>query len=137
MIYAFQDRDNLYLIMDLMPGGDLRYQIGKFGSFPEHIVKFFICCIIVGLEYMHSNMVIHRDIKPENLVLDEKGYLRITDLGVARIHSKENYRDTSGTPGYMAPEVICRQNHTFTVDFFALGVIAFECMLGKVHFYVI
>ena len=133
MVYAFQDRENLYLIMDLMPGGDLRYQIGKFGAFPEHIVKFFVCCIIIGLEYMHTNNVIHRDIKPENLVLDEKGYLRITDLGVARVQSKENYRDTSGTPGYMAPEVINRQNHTFAVDFFALGVIAYECMLGKVH----
>lgn len=82
---------------------------------------------------MHTNNVIHRDIKPENLVLDEKGYLRITDLGVARVQTKENYKDTSGTPGYMAPEVINRQNHTFAVDFFALGVIAYECMLGKVH----
>ncbi len=49
MVYAFQDRDNLYLIMDLMPGGDLRYQIGREGRFPEHIVKFFVACIIVGL----------------------------------------------------------------------------------------
>lgn len=64
MIYAFQDRDNLFLIMDLMPGGDLRYQIGRYESFPERIVKFFICCILVGLEYMHMNNVIHRDIKP-------------------------------------------------------------------------
>jgi protein kinase A len=132
MIYAFQDRTNLYLIMDLMPGGDLRYQIGKFECFPEHIVKFFLCCIIVGLEYLHGNNIIHRDIKPENLVIDSKGYLRITDLGVARLYSSENYKDTSGTPGYMAPEVINRQNHSFFVDIFALGVIAYECMLGKV-----
>ena len=89
--------------MDLMPGGDLRYQIGKFCSFPEYITKFFVCCIICGLEYLHSNNIIHRDIKPENLVLDSKGYLRITDLGVARVHSSDNYKDTSGTPGYMAP----------------------------------
>ena len=65
-------------------------------------------------------------------MIDEKGYLRITDLGVARIQTPENYKDTSGTPGYMAPEVINRQNHTFAVDFFAVGVIAYECMLGKV-----
>lgn len=85
MIYAFQDRDNLYLIMDLMPGGDLRYHTGRYGNFPEHIVKFFVCCIVLGLEYMHTNNIIHRDIKPENLVIDEKGYLRITDMGIARI----------------------------------------------------
>ena len=65
-------------------------------------------------------------------MIDDKGYLRITDLGVARVHSDDNYRDTSGTPGYMAPEVINRKNHTFTADFFAVGVIAYECMLGKV-----
>jgi serine/threonine protein kinase len=76
--------------------------------------------------------VIHRDIKPENLIFDEKGYLRLTDLGVARVHSPDNYKDTSGTPGYMAPEVINRENHSFPVDYFALGVIAYECMLGKV-----
>lgn len=64
MIYAFQDRDSLYLIMDLMPGGDLRYQIGKHEIFPEHIVKFFVCCIIIGLEFIHNNNIIHRDIKP-------------------------------------------------------------------------
>jgi serine/threonine protein kinase len=69
--------------------------------------------------------------------LDQKGYLRITDLGIARIHAQENYKDTSGTPGYMAPEVINRENHSFPVDFFALGVIAYECMLGKVKLIII
>ena len=77
--------------MDLMPGGDLRYQIGKYYRFPEHIVKFFICCILVGLDYLHQNSIIHRDIKPENLVIDWQGYLRITDLGVARINTPNNY----------------------------------------------
>lgn len=64
MAYAFQDRDNLYLVMDLMPGGDLRYHIGNYGSFPQKIVKFFVCCVILGLEYLHQNYIIHRDIKP-------------------------------------------------------------------------
>ena len=60
-----------------------------------------IACMIVGLEYMHNNGVIHRDIKPENIVMDEIGYVRITDLGIARIWTPENSQDTSGTPGYM------------------------------------
>ena len=91
-----------------------------------------MACIVLCLEYMHGKKVIHRDLKPENLVVDDRGYIRVTDLGVSREVKPNNADDTSGTPGYMAPEVINRQNHTFTVDFFALGVIAYECMLGKV-----
>jgi serine/threonine protein kinase len=64
--------------------------------------------MIVGLEYMHGENVIHRDIKPENIVMEENGYLRITDMGIARILKTDNSTDTSGTPGYMAPEVMCR-----------------------------
>jgi serine/threonine protein kinase len=89
-----------------------------------------VACIVLALEYIHSNKFLHRDIKPENLVLDEKGYLRITDFGVAKISQKENSSETSGTPGYMAPEVMCAQNHTCAVDYFALGVITYEFMLG-------
>ncbi len=87
--------------------------------------------IIVGLEYLHSNSIIHRDIKPQNLVFGSDGYLHITDLGISRQLRQNNYQDTSGTPGYMSPQVICRKNHSFQADFFALGVIGYELMLGK------
>jgi len=97
--------------MDLMRGGDLRYHLGKRIKFDERQTKFLIACLLLGLEYIHSNGILHRDIKPENLVFDAQGYLRITDFGVARIWRAENSEDTSGTPGYMAPEIMCRQNH--------------------------
>jgi len=87
--------------------------------------------MLVGLEYLHLNNILHRDIKPENIVLQNNGYLRITDLGIARYRRKDNASDTSGTPGYMAPEVMCRQNHGFGVDYYAVGVIAYECMMGR------
>ena len=87
----------------------------------------------MGLEYIHSKSVIHRDIKPENLVLDENGYVRITDFGIAKIFSNKNSSETSGTPGYMAPEVMNRQNHTLAVDYFAVGVIGYEFMMGRVN----
>ena len=64
-------------------------------------IEFMMACMIVGLEYMHNNGVIHRDIKPENVVMESNGYVRITDLGIARIWTPENSQDTSGTPGYM------------------------------------
>lgn len=131
MVYSFQDRDNLYLVMDLLGGGDLRYHIGRMRIFSEQTTKFFVACIMVSLEYIHTNKIIHRDLKPENLVFDDKGYLRLTDFGIARYVKPENSSDTSGTPGYMAPEVMCRQNHSYAADYFALGVIVYECMLGR------
>ena len=130
MHYSFQDSDNLYLIMDLLTGGDLRYHICKKRYFTEDQTKFFISCILLGLEYCHYYSIIHRDIKPENLVLDSKGYVHITDFGIAKIQVADNHRETSGTPGYMSPEVLCGQNHTIAVDYFALGVMGYEFMLG-------
>ena len=130
MYFAFQDFYNLYLVMDLLTGGDLRYHIAYKKIFSEKETKFFISNMILALEYIHSKNIIHRDIKPENLVLESNGYLRITDFGVAKINEKDNSSETSGTPGYMAPEVILVLNHTFVSDFFALGVIGYEFMLG-------
>lgn len=108
MHYAFQDNESLYICMDLLLGGDLRYHINKHKPFTEPEasksswkLEFIIACTVLGLEYLHLNGVIHRDIKPENIMLDENGYGRLTDLGIARIWNPENSQDTSGTPGYM------------------------------------
>ncbi len=75
--------------------------------------------------------IIHRDIKPENIVIDKNGYARLTDFGIARVFRQNNHTDTSGTPGYMAPEVMIFQNHNYLVDYFGLGVLTYECMFGK------
>ena len=106
MHYAFQDKENLYLVMDMLSGGDLRYHISRYRKFSEEQTRFFISNMIYALNYIHDNNVIHRDIKPENLVLDENGYVRITDFGIAKENLEDNSSETSGTPGYMAPEVM-------------------------------
>lgn len=127
--YAFQTKRSLYLILDLMSGGDLRYFfISTNQVICENSLKFLAACIVLGLEYLHSNRIIHRDLKPENLVFDSNGYLHITDFGIARTSDADNSSATSGTPGYMAPEVICSQDHTTVADFFALGVILYESL---------
>ena len=131
MTCSFQDYENLYLVMDLLTGGDLRYHLCREQKFSEEETKFFFACVLLGLEYIHGNNIIHRDIKPENLVCDENGYIRITDFGVAKIMKEENRGETSGTPGYMAPEVLFGQNHNFSVDFFAIGVMGYEFMFGE------
>ena len=111
----------------------MRYQIGhhKRQYFSEQQTKFFVSCIISALYYIHSKNIIHRDIKPENLVFDRNGYLHITDFGIAKFMNKNNKNETSGTPGYMAPEVMKGMNHSGSVDYFAVGVIVYELMMGK------
>jgi serine/threonine protein kinase len=117
--------------MDLFQGGDLRYHLCLRKKFTELETKFFISCLLLSLQYIHSKNIIHRDIKPENLVLDSNGYLALTDFGVASRKTRDNSNETSGTPGYMAPEVLCAQNHSFPVDFFAIGIMGYEFMTGK------
>jgi protein kinase A len=117
--------------MDYLDGGDLRYHLGNRPFFNEKETKFFIANIVLSLEYLQRHKIIHRDLKPENLVFDSQGFLRLTDLGISRELREDNHQDTSGTPGYMAPEVMLRRPHSYTADYFALGVIAHELMLGK------
>ena len=130
MIYSFQDHDYLYLVMDLLPGGNLRYHLGIRNSFNERQIKFLIGCIMIGLKYIHGQKILHRDIKPENLVFDHNGYLRITDFGIAKHYVVNNKKDTSGTVGYLAPEVLCNVNHNYSIDYYAVGIITYELMYG-------
>lgn len=73
MLYAFQDQENLYIIMNLMEGGDLRYHLSKMTVFSEGETKFMVASILLALEYLHNRRVIHRDVKPENIVFDRDG----------------------------------------------------------------
>ena len=131
MHYAFQDKVHLYIVTDLIEGGDLRYHMRKRKNFTEKESQFLVAWVVAGLEYMHTNGCLHRDIKPENLLMGEDGYIRITDMGISKMRTPDNASDTSGTPGYMAPEIMCRQNHDVAADFYALGIISYELMIGK------
>jgi serine/threonine protein kinase len=133
MYYAFQDDDTLYIIMDYLSGGDLRYHICRRDYFTEEETKFIAACITLNLNYIHERNVIHRDLKPENLVFGGDGYLHLTDFGIAMEYhpGEEGVVSASGTPGYMAPEAIINKPHDFAVDYFALGVIVYELMMGE------
>ena len=130
MIYSFQDFDYLYLVMEILNGGNLRYHLTLKRRFEENQIKFLIGCIMTGLKYIHGNNILHRDIKPENLVFESNGYLRITDFGIAKHYVVNNKKDTSGTIGYLAPEVLCNVNHNFSIDYYAVGIITYELMYG-------
>ena len=132
MQYAFETDEHLYIVMDYFSGGDLRFHLCDGAHYNEHETKFILANILLSLQYIHSQRIFHRDVKPENLVFDSKGYLHLTDFGIAHeLEIDEGVIDSSGTPGYMAPEALMKKPQNFSVDFFALGVLAFELMMGK------
>ena len=89
-----------------------------------------IACLVLGIEAIHTNDIIHRDIKPEKLVLDSKGYLKIIDFGIAKKKDNQKFSENSGTPRYIAPEGMNYQYYSFTVDYYARGIICYELMMG-------
>lgn len=132
---AFQDHDNLYVVIKNYEGGDLRFHMMNAEMFSEAQAKFIAACVVSALEYIHKKNIIHRDVKPENLVFDERGFIHLTDFGVAKYWRSKNSDNTSGTPGYMAPEVMAQKSHSFSVDFYALGVIMCEFITGRRPYY--
>lgn len=135
MKYAFQTKENLYIVLDYLSGGDLRFNMNNH-SFSEKESKFILSCILVGLEYIHDNKIVHRDIKPENIIIDKKGYAYITDFGISKYLS-ELYNvnaDCSGTVGYIPPEVLSKKCFSYSIDYFPLGVILYEFIFGKKPF---
>ena len=132
MLCSFQDKDNLYLVLQLFTGGDLRYHLTNYiYSFTETQLKFLLSNIILALQYIHSKGIIHRDLKPENILFDNKGYAYITDFGIAWSNDEEHKGDNSGTPSYMAPETLYGLNQDYCVDFYSLGVIGYEIIKGR------
>ena len=132
LYFSFQDNENLYLILDYFPGGDLRFYLNKNVQFKENEIKFFISNIIIGLKYLHQNNILHRDLKPENLIFDEKGYLNLADFGISKkIKKNKPIKDKSGTPGYLSPEILSEKNQTFICDYFAVGIVLYELIFLK------
>ena len=133
MICSFQDTDNLYLCLELMKGGDLRYHLINYThTFTESQLKFLLTNLIMGIEYIHTQNIIHRDLKPENILFDNKGYAYLTDFNISCKKEEINKNnDINGTPVYMAPETIFLKNQDYTIDFYSLGIISYECIMGQ------
>ena len=132
MLCSFQDKDYLYLVLQLFTGGDLRYHLSNYiYSFTETQLKFLLSNIILGIQYIHSKGILHRDLKPENILFDDKGYAYITDFGIAWSSLEDHEGDNSGTPGYMAPETLFGFKQDYCVDFYSLGVIGYEIIMGR------
>ncbi|KAM9320715.1 ribosomal protein S6 kinase alpha-1 isoform 2-T2 [Gastrophryne carolinensis] len=134
--YAFQTEGKLYLILDFLRGGDLFTRLSKEVMFTEEDVKFYLAELALGLDHLHSLGIIYRDLKPENILLDEEGHIQLTDFGLSKEsidHEKKAY-SFCGTVEYMAPEVVNRQGHSHSADWWSYGVLMFEMLTGSLPF---
>ncbi|CAM8906040.1 unnamed protein product [Rhodiola kirilowii] len=158
--YSFTCRENLYLVMEYLNGGDLYSLLKNLGCLDEDMARVYISEIVLALEYLHSINVIHRDLKPDNLLIGSDGHIKLTDFGLSKVGlinstddlssirnsgflndedsiSRESLRKDQrekhsivGTPDYLAPEILLGMGHGATADWWSVGIILFELLVG-------
>uniref|UniRef100_A0A8C9H7A3 Non-specific serine/threonine protein kinase n=1 Tax=Piliocolobus tephrosceles TaxID=591936 RepID=A0A8C9H7A3_9PRIM len=136
MYYAFQTSKKLYYILEYCPGGELFFHLSKVRFVNEKSAKFYMCEIILALQYLHELNIIYRDLKPENVLIDEQGHIKLTDFGLSKegITGSNSAKSLCGTPEYLAPEIIDKTGHGKAVDWWSLGIMLYEMLAGSLPF---
>ncbi|XP_036183248.1 G protein-coupled receptor kinase 4 isoform X9 [Myotis myotis] len=137
LCYTYETKDALCLVLTIMNGGDLKFHIYNLGSpgIDEQRAVFYAAELCCGLEDLQRERIVYRDLKPENILLDDRGHIRISDLGLAmEVPEGETIRGRVGTVGYMAPEVINNEAYTYGPDWWGLGCLLYEMIQGHSPF---
>jgi cGMP-dependent protein kinase len=131
---TYNGEQSLYLLLELALGGELYATYNKKGLWGnEKCAKFYVAGTVFAFDHLHERKIIFRDLKPENLLLNEKGAVKLTDMGLAKVVVGKTYT-TCGTPDYFAPELIASKGHTEAVDWWCLGILNFELLGGHPPF---
>ena len=136
MVFCFQTQERIYFVMNFIRGGELFNHLHKCKYFPEEETKFYGAIIGLALEYLHTHGIVYRDIKPDNILIDEDGYLKLADFGMAKmLKDQEKAFSLCGTPEYFAPEIITREGHNKSADWWSYGILLYEMLYGIPPFY--
>ncbi|XP_011879103.1 PREDICTED: microtubule-associated serine/threonine-protein kinase 3 isoform X2 [Vollenhovia emeryi] len=152
MYCSFETKKHLCLVMEYVEGGDCANLLKNIGPLPPDMARFYFAETVLAVEYLHSYGIVHRDLKPDNLLITAMGHIKLTDFGLSKMglmslatNLYEGYidRDTRqfsdkqvfGTPEYIAPEVILRQGYGKPVDWWSMGIILYEFLIGCVPFF--
>uniref|UniRef100_A0A665WQP8 protein kinase C n=1 Tax=Echeneis naucrates TaxID=173247 RepID=A0A665WQP8_ECHNA len=134
---CFQTGDHVCFVMEYLPGGDLMIHIHN-NVFTEAQTRsvFYSACVLLGLEFLHLNKIIYRDLKLDNLLMDTDGFVKITDFGLCKEGMGHGDRTSTfcGTPEFLAPEVLTDDNYTRAVDWWGMGVLIYEMLVGESPF---
>ncbi|KAG6861345.1 hypothetical protein C0995_001324 [Termitomyces sp. Mi166 len=147
--YAFQDDENCFFVLDLMLGGDLRcaslaprflnyhlilspkVHLERLGSLSEEVVRFYVAQLSSAISFLHESGIMHRDLKPDNILLDERGNAHLTDFNIAVHFGERRLTGVAGSMAYMAPEILTKRGYTYYIDWWSLGVCAYELIFGR------
>uniref|UniRef100_A0A3P9NXP5 non-specific serine/threonine protein kinase n=1 Tax=Poecilia reticulata TaxID=8081 RepID=A0A3P9NXP5_POERE len=152
MFCSFETRRHLCMVMEYVEGGDCANLLKNIGPLPVDMARMYFAETVLALEYLHNYGIVHRDLKPDNLLITSMGHIKLTDFGLSKIglmnmttnlyegHIEKDTREfidkqVCGTPEYIAPEVILRQGYGKPVDWWAMGVILYEFLVGCVPFF--
>jgi serum/glucocorticoid-regulated kinase 2 len=136
LVFCFQTQDRLYFVMPFLRGGELFQHLRKFRIFDEEKVRFYASQIGLALDHLHTYGIIYRDLKPENILMDEEGYLKLADFGMAKhLKGDEKAMSFCGTPEYLAPEIITGEGHNKSADWWSFGILIYEMLCGIPPFY--
>ncbi|XP_033500977.1 microtubule-associated serine/threonine-protein kinase 1-like isoform X3 [Epinephelus lanceolatus] len=152
MFCSFETRRHLCMVMEYVEGGDCATLLKNIGALPVEMARMYFAETVLALEYLHNYGIVHRDLKPDNLLITSMGHIKLTDFGLSKMglmslttnlyegHIEKDTREfldkqVCGTPEYIAPEVILRQGYGKPVDWWAMGIILYEFLVGCVPFF--
>ena len=134
--FAFQDESKLYIITEFMQGGEMFFHLHKEKRFSEEKTRFYIAEIVMAIDFLHKNKMLYRDLKPENIMIDANGHIKLTDFGLSKMIKKQKEKAFTicGTPQYLAPEILSDDGYDDSVDWWSLGCVMYEMLVGRAPF---